>query len=251
MVDVDDINSKGEAVNELKEKFSKMESIISKSMQMFGQRLENLEEKCGAAGPEVQPAMQPVKFAEIVKKALKEDRESTATVGGQGKTRALENQNLLIIRPEPKDGAEASDANAASSISEIEEALGEIQVTSCKKIKSGGLLMKFPSREVMNKASSAIDGHLGPDHTMKVTEPKKMLPKMTVPDISSSISDDDIIPSILRKNPSIQQLVNNGYALSLIFARLRDNSKTAVLKMAPEIRSEIVKNDCYIYVGLN
>ena len=73
MVDVDDINSKGEAVNELKEKFSKMESIISKSMQMFGQRLENLEEKCGAASPEVQPAMQPVKFAEIVKKALKED----------------------------------------------------------------------------------------------------------------------------------------------------------------------------------
>ena len=78
-----------------------------------------------------------------------------------------------------------------------------------------------------------------------------MLPKMTVPDISSSISDDDIIPSILRKNPSIQTLVDNGYALSLIFARSRDSSKTAVLKMAPEIRTEIVKNDCYIYVGLN
>ena len=64
--------------------------------------------------------------------------------------------------------------------------------------------MKFPSKEVMDKASYAIEGHLGPDHTMSVSEPKKMLPKMTVMDISASVADEDIIPSILRKNPDIQ-----------------------------------------------
>ena len=248
VVDADDNDSKGKAVDEIMKKFQKMESLVSKSMQMFGARLDDLEGKSGIASPQVQSEIRPVKFAEIVKKALKEDRESTAAVGGQNKSKAIENQNLLIVKP--KDGTEIADADAASSINKVEEALGEIQVTSCRRIKSGGLLMKFPSKEVMNKASHAIDGHLGPDHVMKVTEPKKMLPKMTVPDVSSSIMDEDIIPSILRKNPNIQQLVNRGYTLSLIFARLRDSSKTAVLKMAPEIRSEIVKSDGHIYVGL-
>ena len=249
VVDADDTDSKGKAVDELKERFKEMEAMVSNSMQKFGQRLGNLEGKSGATNPQAQPELQPVKFAEIVKKALKEDRESTASSGSHGKAKTLENQNLLIIKP--KEGTETAGTNATSSISEIEEALGEVQVTSCRKIKSGGLLMKFPSKEVMSAASRAIDDHLGPDHTMRVTEPRKMFPKMTVHDISSSVADEDIIPSILRKNPCIQQLVNKGYALSLIFARLRDHSKMAVLKMAPEIRSEIVKSDGYIYVGLS
>ena len=64
------------------------------------------------------------------------------------------------------------------------------------------------------------------------------------------MTDDDIIPNILRKNPNIQGLVNNCYAFSLIFARSKDHSKTAVLKTAPEIRYETVKNDNCVYVGL-
>ena len=248
VVDADDGDSRERAVDEIMERFGKVESLVSDSMQKLGARLDDLERKSADAGPQAQPEMQPVKFAEIVKEALKEDRERTPTVGDQNKSKALENQNFLIVKP--KNGTQLADANAASSISEIEEALGEIQVTSCRKIKSGGLLVRFPSEEVKNKASHAIDSHLGSDHVMKVTEPKKMLPKMTVPDISSSIADEDIIPSILRKNPKVQQLVNGGYTLSLIFARVKGNSKTAVLKMAPEIRSEIIKGDSSLYVGL-
>lgn len=243
----DDIDSRGSNTEEIMEKLKKVELLMSESMQKVGERLENLEKKCGTTIPEVQSEMQPVKFAEIVKKAIKEDRESTAASKDQNKSMALKNQNLLLLKP--KDASEIAGANAA--ITEIEGALEEIQVTSCRKTKSGGLLIKFPSEEVMNKASHAIDSHLGPDHAMKVTEPKKMLPKMTVPDINSSITDEDIIPGILRKNPNIQQLVDKGHTLSLIFARARQNSKTAVLKMAPEIRSEIIKNDGYVFVGLN
>ena len=206
MVDCDNKDSRGKAVEELKEKFMEMQSMVSTSMQMFGQRLDNVEEKCKTTSSQAQPVMQPVKFAEIVKKALKEDRESTAF--RDSKTETLANQNMLIIKS--KESTEATEANASNSIGEIEKALGEIQVTSCRKIKSGGLLMKFPSKEVMNKASHAIDGHLGPDHAMRVTEPKKMLPKMTVHDIGLTVEDEDIIPSILRKNPGIQQLVDKG-----------------------------------------
>ena len=248
LVDADDIDCKGRAVDEIMERFKKVELLVSESMKTVGERLDNLE-KCGTANTQAQSEIQPVRFAEIVKKALKEDRESTVTFKDQNKSKALENQNLLIVKP--REGNEAADADVNNSITRIEEALGEIQVTSCRKTRSRGLLMKFPSEELMNKAAHAIDNHLGPDHVMKVTEPKKMLPKMTVPDISPSIKDEDIIPAILRKNPTIQHLVSKGCTLSLIFARARDSSKTAVLKMAPEIRREIVKNDGYIYVGLN
>ena len=213
LVDADDMDSKAKAVDELREKFKEMESMVSTSMQMFGRQLNDLEGKCETTIPQPQPQMQSVKFAEIVKKAIKEDRESATSSGSHCKMQALKSQNMLIVKP--KDGTETSATNADNSITEIEKALDEIQVTSCRKIKSGGLLMKFPSKEVMDKASHAIEGHLGPDHTMSVSEPKKMLPKMTVMDISASVADEDIISSILRKNPDIQQLVNKGYALSL------------------------------------
>ena len=60
-----------------------MELLVSESMQKFGARLDDLERKSGDASPQAQPEMQPVKFAEIVKKALKEDRERTPAVGEQ------------------------------------------------------------------------------------------------------------------------------------------------------------------------
>ena len=114
----------------------------------------------------------------------------------------------------------------------------------------GGLIIKFPNEEAKNKASRAVDACLGPNHVMQVTEPRKMLPKMTVPDVALSMSDKEIIPSITRKNPNIQKLIEEGCILSLVFVKTKDSSKTAVLKMAPDIRSEIVKNGNYIFVGL-
>ena len=69
MVDCDNKDSRGKAVEELKEKFMEMQSMVSTSMQMFGQRLDNVEEKCKTTSSQAQPVMQPVKFAEIVKKS--------------------------------------------------------------------------------------------------------------------------------------------------------------------------------------
>ena len=104
----------------------------------------------------------------------------------------------------------------------------------------------------MREASRAINSHLGPDSGVQITQPKKMLPKMTVADISESLPDCEIVPSILKKNPNIRRLADGGCSLSLVFTRKKENnkSKTAVLKMAPEIRSQIVKDGSHIYVGL-
>ena len=85
-----------------------------------------------------------------------------------------------------------------------------------------------------------------------MTEPKKLLPKMTIVGIPSYIEDNEILPTILNKNSNIKTLVNEGMTLNLIFARQNENgqTKTAVVKMSPEIRQAIVEGGNFVYAGL-
>ena len=248
VVDADDAISKKKADSETEKRLQNIESLVSNSMQKLGERLDILEKKCVTTSlPSQKPDIEPVTFAEIVRKTLQEEKESGVVVNDHGRTKTIEHQNVLVIKP--KSGNKMTDIEIKDSVSGIEKALEEVQVSDCKKIKSGGLVMKFPNKEAMSEASHEISTRLGPGHAMQVTEPKKMLPKMTVPDVSLSLADDEVVASIL-KNPNIQQLVEGGCVLSLVFTRTKEHSKTAVFKMAPEIRSEIVNSGNYVYVGL-
>ena len=250
VADADETISRGANSCEIEKKFQSMEASVLESMQKLGERLDHLEQKRETANlpSEVAEAQQQT-FAEIVKKALDEKKEPNVVVEDRGQPRTIEDQNVLVVKSKV-NGPDVESSDIADSIPKIEEALGEIQVSSCRKTKLGNLVMKFPTEAAKCKASRAINNCLGPDHTIQVTEPKKMLPKMTVPDIELSMKDEEIIPSIMRKNMNIEKLVNEGHTFTLIFAKNRDKSKTAVLKMAPEIRSEIIKNSNHVFVGM-
>ena len=250
VIDADDTISRKAASGEIEKKFQNIESLVSASMLKLGERLDHLEQKYESASPSPQVSnAQPENFAEIVKRALNEEKNPGVVVNDRGHSRTVENQNVLVVKPKIPD-TNMNSADMADSVTKIEEALKEIPVSSCKETKSGKLVMKFPNEAAKKEASRVVDNCLGPDHTMHVTESKKMLPKMTVPDVSLFMNDEEIVQSITRKNPNIQKLVNEGCALSLVFARTKENSKTAVLKMAPEIRSEIIKDGNYIFVGM-
>ena len=250
VVDADENVGRGAYSRELEKKFQSMEVSLLESMEKLGERLDLLEQK---PGPDNLPSQvaeaQQQSFVDIVKKALEEKKEPCVVVKDHGQSRTVEDQNVLIVKPKVTN-SEAGSTNIADSVPKIEEALGEIQVSSCRKTKLGNLVVKFPTEEAKHEATRAINDCLGPDHTIHVTEPRKMLPKMTVPDIDLSMDDAEIVPSITRKNLNIQKLVDEGYTFTLIFAKTRDMGKTAVLKMAPEIRSEIVKNGNSIFVGM-
>ena len=250
VVDADETVSRGANSREIEMKFQSMEASVLESMQKLGERLDHLEQKREAANLPSQVAeAQQQTFADIVKRALDEKKKPSVVVEDRGQSRTIEDQSVLVVKPKV-NGPEVESSDIADSVPKIEEALGEIQVSSCRKTKLGNLVMKFPTEAAKSKASLAINNCLGPDHTIQVTEPKKMLPKMTVPDIELSMKNEEIISSILRKNMNIEKLVNEGYTFTLVFAKNRDNSKTAVLKMAPEIRSEIIKNSNYVFVGM-
>ena len=83
-----------------------------------------------------------------------------------------------------------------------------------------------------------------------VSEPKKMLPKMTLLDVPPSLPDGEIISGILNKNPQIKELLNAGHTLTLFFSRVWDRKKMAVLKMSPEVRNAIARSGNRVFLGL-
>ena len=151
----------------------------------------------------------------------------------------------------PTSSSADSNTSVAQSIDEVKESLEDIPVKSCKPTKSGGLVIKFPSKDIMNSAANKLNAHLGDTPALSVSEPKKMLPKMTVVDIPNSMSDDEIMSSILKKNAGIKRLVDTGLSFSLVFAKEKAHTKTVIFKMAPEVRKEIVNAGGYMYVGLS
>ena len=86
-----------------------------------------------------------------------------------------------------------------------------------------------------------------------VSQPKKMLPKMTLTGIPSSFPEGEIIDGILSKNKKIKSLCEEGLHLSLLFVKQKDQNehKVAVLKMATEIRKAVNKTGVYVYLGLS
>ena len=83
-----------------------------------------------------------------------------------------------------------------------------------------------------------------------VSEPKKMLPKMTLLDIPQSLPVSEIITGILDNNPQIKELLNAEHALTQVFSRVRDGKKMAVLKMSPDVRNAVACSGNRMFLGL-
>ena len=56
----------------------------------------------------------------------------------------------------------------------VQMVLISIPVDICKKIRSGGLIMKFPSKEYKQKANTAFEGCFEQDPPFLVSEPRKL-----------------------------------------------------------------------------
>ena len=109
--------------------------------------------------------------------------------------------------------------------------------------------MKFPHAKARNEAKTLV-GSSADFQNIAVSEPRKMLPKMTLLDVSPSLPDSDIISGIQDKNPKIKGLLDAGHTLTLVFSRVKDGKKMAVLKMSPEVRNTIVKSGNRVFLGL-
>ena len=250
--DVDYLLAEKAVADRLEKVVEGVTSVVNDSVAAMSRRLNDLEGKLGSGGGSAQDLGQTkTSFAGILKEALEEAKceKGSTIINDRGSSKTIKDQNVLVVKP--TGTSDNANTSVAQSIEGVKESLKEIPVKSCKPTKTGGLVIKFPSKEIMNSAASAMNASLGGTPVLSVSEPKKMLPKMTVVDIPKSMPDDEIMSSILRKNAGIKRLVDTGLAFSFVFAREKAHNKTVILKMAPEIRKEIVNAGGYIYVGLS
>ena len=196
-------------------------------------------------------------FANILKEPLEAKKNESGSertdmkINVNGEERIVEDSQVLIVRPKPGRTIDTQKRTLASN--SLERVLQSIPVESVNEAKNGSIVVKFPTIEVKSQASNLMSEFFEDSEDYVVTHPKKMLPKMTLTGIPSSVPDSDIIEGILWKNRDIKALVEEGLSLELLFTKTKsenDRYKVAVLKMSPEIRALIGRSGC-VYVGLS
>ena len=210
------------------------------------ERMSRIESRLGSsgnAGRPVEPT--PETFASIVRKALQESRkkeqnqEEAITVSAFGQTKTVQDRQVLIVKP--KSGGRTDSTKLTQATDDVRSALKSIPVDNIRKTNTGSLVVKFPTAEAKSEASDLMSSCFENNNDYVVSQPKKMLPKMTLTGIPSSFPEGEIIDGILSKNKKIKNLCEEGLHLCLLFVKQKDQSehKVAVLKMALEIRKAV------------
>ena len=231
----------GRIVNQLDEKLSNIVAAV----EGINRRLGDLEARTGFTGDS-----DPVSFADVIKMAISEVKRSEELdikVRDHGQTRVIKNEKVLVLKPRCSEGASATPSSV--SVSGLTNVLKAIPVKSCRATSRGSVVVKFPHGEAKAEAKALV-GSTADFVEVAVSEPKKMLPKMTLLDVPPSLPDSEIISDILDKNPQIKELLNARHTLTLFFSRVRDGTKMAVLKMFPDVRNAIARSGNRVFLGL-
>ena len=214
----------------------KLSSIID-AVNGLSRRMDNLESRNNSS-----EVSSPETFADVIKKTVKEVRKSEdldMRVTDHGHTKIIKNEEVLVLKPRCLDETQATPS--AVSLDGLRNILKTVPVKSCRETGRGNVVVKFPNAKAKEDAKVLVESATN-FQDVAISEPRKMLPKMTLLDIPPSLSDSEIVSGILEKNPSINRLVDTGNTLTLVFSRVRDGKKMAVIKMSPAVRTAIVKN---------
>ena len=220
-------------------------SNIAVAVEDISKRLGDLEARSCVSGDSGS-----LSFSEVIKKTIREVKKSeepVTSVTDHGRTRVIKNTEVLVLKPKCSGGASALPSSV--SVDGLNNVLRSIPVKSCRETSQGNVVLRFPHGEAKSRAKALVASSSN-FTDVDVSEPKKMLPKMTLLDVPTLLPDEEIIPSIREKNPNITDLLDAGHTLSLVFSRVRDGKRMAVLKMSPEIRNIISGTGNRVFLGL-
>ena len=226
-------------------------SAVAQQLQDFKSEVTS---KLDVLEASVTPVITPPQFSDILKRTLS-DRDANKVgsegvkISTHGKPKTILPQEVLLLQP--KSGATIDQVKTDAAKTTVELALKSIPVDSCRKTKNGGLVVKFPSKEFKDRASSAIERQLGQDSDFSVSKPMKIKPKMTITGVPNTFPDKEIVDSIVGKSPEIRELIDKGLTMELVFTKEKGQYKHAVVRMSPEIRASISKQGGRVYVGLS
>lgn len=222
----EDLSSEAVTTSEMEARI--LNSVVSTmaefQREMFV-RLSSLEKKIVATeGAVLDPICETKKFADIVKEALHKSRndqeqgsKSGIKVKSFGKSKTIQNHQVLVVKP--KSGTVTNETRTAAATNIIKGALGSIPVNSCRETKMGAIVVKFPTNEAKKEARNAMNACFNGGSDFTVSEPKKMMPKITLVGIPISRRDDEILNEIIHKNKEIDELKEKGCTLELLLTK--------------------------------
>lgn len=224
------------AINELinsKDDFETLKSSIDGIRDLFVQ--QSLEVKQS--------------YANIVKSGAVVNKKEIA----ENKNDVREKQIIIL---KPKDGARRTDALVKQAKDDITAVLSDVPVDRFKQTDSGSFVVELPSDCGKLAALQKLNEKFSDSEAFDVKVPKKILPKMTLTGVSPEIDDDSILNFIREKNSRINDLMEGGAQLSILFTKIRRDQlhgdvKTVILKMDPDIRNAFTENGGYVYIGMS
>ena len=122
-------------------------------------------------------------------------------VRDHGQTRVIRNEEVLVLKLRCSEGASAMPSSV--SVDGVTNVHKAIRVKSCRVTSCGIVVVKFPHGEAKAEAKALV-GSSADFMEVAVSEPKKMLPKVTLLDVPPSLPDSEIIFGILDKIPKLK-----------------------------------------------
>ena len=136
----------------------KLTTIVSGALVGITDRLSAVEARLAEVGDLSQEIKKETKtFAEVVTwtvKGAERDVELVTRVTDHGETKVIQRDEVLVIRPARPEVVEAPPPPVP--ISSIENVLKSVPVSSCRKSKTGGIVVKFPNGEVKAEANTLM-----------------------------------------------------------------------------------------------
>ncbi|XP_042236377.1 uncharacterized protein LOC121875759 [Homarus americanus] len=131
---------------------------------------------------------------------------------------------------------------AVTAAGSVDRALMSIPVNSCRETKTGSLVIRLTTAKAKEETSEAMSSCLSTQLDFMMSKPRKIMSKMTIVGIPTTLPNDKIVLDIAEKNNEIQELLNIDYHYCSEATKritVRDNSwyDSSISSLLKDLRS--------------
>lgn len=148
--------------------------------------------------------------------------------------------STLLIKPNSSEKFESSDVSQIESKvnSLISKEKINATISSSSSTKNGDVVIRFDQKDDVKVIANKVENEFG----YRTLSRSVTLPKLTVSHVPKyvSIEKESVAELIVKSNPWLQDFVDNGETLDVLFTYEVRDWMSIVLKTSPKIRSEII-----------
>ena len=149
-------------------------------------------------------------------------------------------RSTVLIESDASKKFESSDVTQMESKVSglISKANIDATISSSSSTKNGDIVIRFDQKDDVKEIANKVESELG----YRTQSRSLTLPKLTVSYVPKyiSVEKESVAELIIKSNPWLQDCVDDGETLEVLFTYEVRDWKSIVLKTSPKIRSEII-----------